>query len=145
MKQATWRVGNARLLRLANFLDIVPRKQFDYAVIVGENWKGKSDLSCGTQACAMGWAGSMPFFRRLGLRLYEDGVGGNVGLFENGRLVLDDMTAIGMVVFGLEEEETYALFNVYVDQPERTPTQVAQKIRAFVKKRGNKEFDDDAD
>lgn len=45
-----------RLLRLAEFLEKLPPKRFDFGSWVGVDWKDKPDLSCGTTACALGWA-----------------------------------------------------------------------------------------
>jgi len=58
-----------RILKLADFLESLPRKRFDFSIWVGNEWKGAPDLSCGTTACALGWATTLPLFRRLGLRL----------------------------------------------------------------------------
>lgn len=58
-----------RILKLADFMEKLPRKRFNFAVFVGENWQGKPDLSCGTYACAAGWATTLPLFRKLGLVL----------------------------------------------------------------------------
>ncbi len=58
-----------RLLLLADFLDKLPPERFNYAAWVGHDWKEMEDLSCGTTACALGWAATMPEFRKLGLRL----------------------------------------------------------------------------
>jgi hypothetical protein len=51
-----------RLLKLAALLDTVPRKEFDL-----NRWK--LERSCGTVACACGWAATIPAFRRAGLSL----------------------------------------------------------------------------
>ncbi|MGH7749129.1 MAG: hypothetical protein ACREQ5_30855, partial [Candidatus Dormibacteria bacterium] len=62
--------GNARLLRLADFLENdVPADRFDFAHWVGKDWAGAPDLSCGTSACALGWATTIPEFQALGLKL----------------------------------------------------------------------------
>ena len=61
--------GNERLLKLADFLEQLPPKRFKYDEWVGEDWKGAKDLSCGTTGCALGWATTMPRFRRMGLVL----------------------------------------------------------------------------
>lgn len=45
-----------RLLRLAEFLEQLPPERFGFGSWVGSDWKGKPDLSCGTTACALGWA-----------------------------------------------------------------------------------------
>lgn len=80
-----------RLLRLAAFLDTLPPERFDYRTWVGRDWQGKADLSCGTTACALGWAMTLPdmgvppatpiygcdgaavagWFDKQGIRLYE--------------------------------------------------------------------------
>lgn len=50
-------------------MDKLPRKRFNFGAWVGKDWRGAPDLSCGTTACAIGWATTIPFFRKLGLRL----------------------------------------------------------------------------
>lgn len=60
-----------RLLKLANFLEKLPPERFGFATWVGYNWEGKANLSCGTTACALGWASTIPSFRKLGLRLFK--------------------------------------------------------------------------
>jgi len=60
-----------RLLVLAAFLEKLPPDRFDFGQWVGADWKGSPDLSCGTTACALGWATTIPRFRRMGLRLYK--------------------------------------------------------------------------
>jgi hypothetical protein len=37
---------------VADLMDIVPNNRFDFKVFAGRDWQGKSDLSCGTTACA---------------------------------------------------------------------------------------------
>lgn len=49
-----------RLLRLATFLDALPKERFNFRTWVGGDWKGMPDLSCGTTACALGWAATLP-------------------------------------------------------------------------------------
>lgn len=66
-------VGMKRLEKLATKLEKLPPKRFNYNSWVGRNWGKKPDLSCGTTACAMGWATTMPEFRRLGLRMNAAG------------------------------------------------------------------------
>lgn len=58
-----------RLLKLADFLDKLPPERFNFRRWVGMDWKGRQNLSCGTTACAFGWATTMQVFRKLGLRL----------------------------------------------------------------------------
>lgn len=57
------------LLELADLLDSLPDKRFDYKFWVTD-WQGQSDLSCGATACAGGWATTLPSFRARGLQLH---------------------------------------------------------------------------
>ena len=59
----------ARLLKWAEFLEQLPPKRWDYGHWVGKSWQGAPDLSCGTTACALGWACTIHSFRKLGLRM----------------------------------------------------------------------------
>ncbi len=67
-------VGNRRLLKLAELLESLPPERFNYGHWVGENYKGRANLSCGTTACALGWATTMPSLRKLGFRLKQSQV-----------------------------------------------------------------------
>lgn len=59
-----------RLEVLALFLETeVVDERFDYAGWVGTDWEGREDLSCGTVACALGWATVIPEFQAMGLSL----------------------------------------------------------------------------
>lgn len=122
--KTTIAVGNRRLLKLAAFLRKLPRKRFNYESWVGEDWQGAPSLSCGTTACALGWATTMPIFRRLGLRLEsirdEDG-------FRNGYV-----SGPYLEVFALDSDD---LFYPDAGESNWTPKQVAGKIERFVKNR----------
>jgi hypothetical protein len=60
-----------RLLRLAAYHETVPGKRFDFSSWVGKDWGGAPDLSCGTTACGLGHATTIPEFRYLGLVLVD--------------------------------------------------------------------------
>lgn len=62
-----------RLMLLANFLEKLPEGRFDYSRWVGNDWEGREDFSCGTTACAFGWAATLPELREAGLRAYKSG------------------------------------------------------------------------
>lgn len=68
---------NCRIL--AEFLRTDPRVReegrFDMRSWVGRDWEGDPSLSCGTAACAAGWATTIPHFRAQGLRLTRAGYG----------------------------------------------------------------------
>lgn len=57
------------LNELADFLDELPADRFDYSEWVGEDWEGDPGLSCGTVACAAGWATTLESYQNKGLRL----------------------------------------------------------------------------
>jgi hypothetical protein len=130
--------SNGRLLKLADFLDTLPRERFDYSTWVGMDWKGAQNLSCGTKACALGWAATIPEFRRLGLRLspYREVINVKTGA--------EHSNAAAQHTFGLTESEARLLFEGVdmtegeyhiVLRSEATPKQVATHIRRFVKHR----------
>lgn len=59
-----------------DLLELVAKKldtnpPFNFAKWVGEDWGGKPDLSCGTSACALGHATTIPELAALGLKLYK--------------------------------------------------------------------------
>jgi hypothetical protein len=59
-------VNAAALLKLADLLESLPPERFDYCMWAGSDWSPESGLSCGTTACALGWATTIP---ELGLEL----------------------------------------------------------------------------
>lgn len=131
-------VGLRRLEKLCDLLENLPRKRFDYSHWVGEDWQGKPDLSCGTTACALGWATTIPSLRRLGLRLYkaED-------QSDQSEVQLNGKYESGQEVFG---DDTYGLFQPecptvagYSPGAKATPKAVAKHIRKYIAiKRGQR-------
>ena len=132
-----------RLLKLADFLDKLPEQRFDYSRWVGASWQGDQSLSCGTTACALGWACTMPEFQELGLRLVKEpghlaypARGG-----DEGGVTSTDRAAEH--VFGLTGSETTFLFRPaaadlcpeeWGEAPGDTASakEVAEHIRRFV-------------
>ena len=143
------RVGNARLLKLADQLDKVKRSQFDFTDFVGCPVDGKSpkeDLSCGTSACALGWAGSMPLFRRLGLKLEVERY---VDAFYGPRMSIElqykgDEHSVfegASEIFAIDEDQAMSLFDPYnnaVLKRDATAKQVAKAIRKLVASRSGR-------
>ena len=128
MKKASEAIGNRRLLKLAAFLRTVPRSRFDYSVFVGGDWAGAQDLSCGTQACALGWAATMPTFRRLGLYLNR--------AFRPVLKGLRDPWRSAERLFSLDREEAITLFAPDdLSEDYATPKYVASKLERFVASR----------
>lgn len=146
MNRAT---SDRRLLKLAEFLEALPEGRFYYGDWVGPDWAGKQDLSCGTTACALGWAATMPTFRRLGLRLVKNDGYYNHGTVVNFRTGSDNPMDAGAEVFGISDDEAAYLFepgavlydemgeavtDMYVAPPKSASARlVASHIRAFVK------------
>lgn len=121
------RIGDARLLKLCTErLDTLPPGRYDHSTWVGGDWGGKTDLSCGTTACAMGWATTIPSFRRLGLKLDP-----------TYKIVFGDICggiAAAIELFHITQYEAERLFG-YADCGKVKPTarRVARRIRQFVK------------
>jgi|ERR1700722_1109491 len=149
---ATIAEGNRRLLALAKLLDKLPPDRFDYRQWVGDDWKGKPDLSCGAPACALGWATTMPKLRALGLRLVRSSGFGSYVTLGRSRAVCDyeevgHSLRVACTVFCLKEQEAILLFVPRDDifrlrsaKPgaRATAQEVAAHIRNFVVKRRSK-------
>jgi len=143
-------VYKRRLLALADLLQKLPAKRFNYSSWVGDDWGGKSDLSCGTTACAFGWATTMPSLRRLGLVLHKVHQDiSEVKLHKNGKYLEPDKAA--REVFGLSYGEFEYLFVPYSGReltsyklPESylgdraSAKEVAAHIRKFVEAKYNR-------
>jgi hypothetical protein len=131
--------SNKRLLKLARFLEKLPNERFNYAYWVGKDWKGASDLSCGTTACALGWAAVMPEFRKLGLELRRDpNIRPILPIIQN-RNTGSGFISAAMEIFGLTLHQAEKLFIPYTYPPSRgrllyssTAKEVAAHIRRFV-------------
>lgn len=133
-------MNKRRLLALAKFLETkVPRKRFNYSDWVGTNWKGKQDLSCGTTGCALGWAATMPLFRRLGMELRKkDGGGGYVALKGAKEYGSEASHDAAIAVFSISTDESEYLFAPFCSglPTTATPKRVARHIRQFVERGG---------
>lgn len=127
-----------RLGKLASFLETLPRERFNYNHWVGDDWKGKENLSCGTTACALGWAATMKPFRKLGLRLVmpeNDWSPPFVALKdENFPDTPGDWGTSQDAITEVFGTESHDLFFPSDDELKATPKQVAKKIRRFIRK-----------
>ena len=133
-----------RLLKLAEYLGKLPKSKFDFSKWVGEDWKGKQNLSCGTTACSLGHAATIPSLRKAGLRLYYDitTVRDNdflihrVGLKNESYHSCNPFNA-AREVFDLSYGEFCELFTMDDDRngfnEYTTPKEAANHIREFVK------------
>ena len=136
-------MNEKRLLKLADHLETIKRKgksifhnDKDSPVTVmnkGEcgfnmdTWFDWDYEGCGTTACALGHACSIPSFRKAGLRMRSDPVDENYYYPDfNGMEGLEAASEF----FDIDFEGACSLF--YSRGPE-TPKQVAKRIRKFVK------------
>lgn len=152
-KEVSPKVYKERLLELAKFLRKLPAKRFNFATWVGEDWKGKKDLSCGTTACALGWAATIPSLRKAGLRLVKiphNYVNAVVCMKDEDHPNSMSPELASEKVFGLNSAEFEYLFVPGSSPPDEmsdlddgpedyaTPKEVAKHIRMFVKARYGK-------
>ena len=140
-------VHKKRLLKLADFLDKLPRKKFNFTEVVSGQETPNKTLTCGSQACAIGWCPVV--FPRLTEYHITSGwstahnflVVKMKGVdFDGGSL--DSVTHIGEELFGLDYSESYALFVPNNTQAlglglrslgdDATPKQVAKNMRKLV-------------
>jgi hypothetical protein len=135
-----------RLLRLAAFLDDLSPHEFNLDHWVGDMKfadqieviaKGHIERGCGTTACALGWAATIPEFREAGFGLA--GVEGRhlLPIYKDakGREFSDFQAA--MHFFNLSSEVVTDVFywrGYGVDVADVTPAEVASKLRKIVSK-----------
>lgn len=103
-----------KLLLLASFLDQLPPERFDYmrwADWGGETYRGQPTVgTCGTQACALGWAAVVPGIARDNVYLHP---GTNtIKVFDRhlDALINDPDMAAQELFPGLSEDEIQFLF-----------------------------------
>jgi hypothetical protein len=134
-------VNKERLLKLADFLDTVHPNKFEISSWLNTGWRARGgcteaellDLDCGTTACAVGWACTIPEFKAEGL-----GFGGIVPMptlqMPDGK-TLTSWEAV-REFFGLTQPEALNLFDrgAYATGPYASATTVARKIRLLVER-----------
>jgi len=126
-----------RLEKLYTFLGTVKPEKFDFSSWAQGSHCGDIEQNinaCGTTACAMGWAGSMPEFRKRGLKLVwkQNSTGGFV-IFtdQDGESFYGDEA--GEVFFGLTAKEANYLFIPCSLEDENMPLcQYRQRLRKFI-------------
>jgi len=147
-------VSNRRLLKLADFLqNEVKSEKFDlatFATLEADTLKH----GCGTTACAVGWACSIPSFKKAGLKLFNFTSTRDARNHVQMGIQFKDKNRWRAVTlfFGIEENEAYHLFDPahygelveYTNRlKDMTPAQqkraVIKRIRAFVKDRSRTE------
>lgn len=144
-------MNKERLLKLAAFLETVPPERFDYNTWAGEDWQGKPDLSCGTTACAFGWATAIPEFAAAGLKLVKNRHGSiHVELagmaYDQETGGYDRSLSSAVQFFDISSMDAHYLFIPEGSMEGWEATRVAQHIRNFVESDGEHEvLEDDGD
>lgn len=125
-----------RLLKLADRLDTVPPDRFDL-----DAWfQSFTEDECGTAACAVGWACTIPEFNAAGFRaeMSDDGyclcpqyIPADTGPVYTSWAAVREF-------FGLTQPEADRLFfaGSYPLDSDPTPAEVAARIRGFVRQEG---------
>lgn len=128
------KIQSKRLLRLADFLDTVPRSRLRMG-----RWTNTCDVNlktCGTVACAFGWACTIPYFRRLGLKITD---GGEYLADKEPTFKGETGYAAAEEFFQISYGAARFLFSPHAYKYEPRPTTVANRIRRFVKDHQTKE------
>ena len=137
-------VAKDRLNALADFLDTVPKKSFNFSIFADGNLN-----ECGTTGCALGWATTMTRFKRIGLELAMESDAMLRQISERKVILQKDGKKIAQHfgtaehLFGISEHEAYGLFapesscdwqpTGLSPEEDATPKQVAKNIRKFIK------------
>ncbi len=140
-----------RLLKLADFLDKLPRSHFNFREIILEVPKTK-EVACGTVGCAIGWCPTVfprlcKAFKPRGIMLYKDqsivrAIGHSIAVpkrFFGG--IYGTHAVAAYHLFGIPPNDAQSLFTPNMMSPaddgilsaEATPKQVAKRIRTYVK------------
>lgn len=106
-----------RLEKLYAFLGTIKPKKFKFGSWA-ESPTGQTDVNvCGSTACALGWAASMPEFRKRGLKLQWEIYGWDHNMESEATVVMKNKAGFkiygddaGAEFFGLTAEEAEYLF-----------------------------------
>jgi len=134
--------GNKLLMRLVRKLRSLPRRRFYYGYWAGWEWTPGQDLeTCGTKACALGWATTLPSLQKKGLHLSMNQHGTRQVLvkgmsYRYGSNDVSRSIASASRVFGISHDEARSLFipGVFDNSlsSDATAKQVANHIEKFV-------------
>lgn len=135
-------LAKRRVLKLVEFMEKLPpsaNKHFDMDTWCshdgeahehlqpGDSVSQSDVMTCGTTACAAGWAATMPYFRRLGLELRWDGF--DAAMFVKGRR--DTMFSEVPRLFDLDLQRAEELFAG--TNTDKTPKAWAKRARKLIK------------
>ena len=131
-------MNKERLLKLADFLETVPPKRFEMDRFFG--WVGKAiwetntfddlESDCGTDGCALGWATTIPEFKKAGFKAVK-GQGPDSLWIE---IQYGSWTGFSAAekFFGIDKRQCTNLFGGRYDNRKTKPTTVAKQIRRLV-------------
>lgn len=141
--------AKARLLKLCALLESLPpvaEKHFDmtdwfrhkgkrhrHGLSDGDLIDRKHLTTCGTSACALGWASTMPYFRDLGLRMSYSKNAGVSFYFDGTSAVEGGIFGAAASAFDLTSDQAVLFFR---DIGAATPKQWAQQTRQIIKQWG---------
>lgn len=135
-------VNTARLLKLADFLDKLPRSHFNFNTVL-EKVPATKENECGTVGCAIGWCPTV--FPRTCKAISVAGNAFPESVIRVGKRDIDTGWArhgeVAEALFGMKEEDAYLLFTPGKRSPadgkvakrSAAPASVARRIRAYVK------------
>lgn len=136
-----------RLLKLCALLESLPKeadqhfnmvdwfehrgKRHKHGLDDGDMIERKHLTACGTSACALGWATTLPYFRDLGLRMTYSKEKGGVISFDGMSGVEGGVFPIAKAAFEMADEQQAVLF--FRDIGASTPKQWAAQVRQIIK------------
>lgn len=131
-----------RLLKLADFLNVLPKEKFNYGVVVMGDDLPRKTFDCGSVACAMGWTPVV--FPRLAKYVKHEN--GDVEIALCTSRYAQSYPEVAEELFDIPSHIAVGLFaagNQHVVHEESldfdaSPKQVASLIRRFVKKNSPK-------
>lgn len=138
-------LAKRRLTKLADFMDALPKKAAKhFAMLTWVNHDGAHEhfergsvldqddlMTCGTTACALGWATTIPAFKKAGLGMKWNGsTFSNEVFLKEKRAKCYDVFAIATEFFGIEHHQALYLFR---DIRANTPKQWATNARKYMK------------
>lgn len=134
----------ARLMKLVKFMESLPKsaeKHFNMAAWFAHD--GDHELKygrrvtrtllkdCGTTACALGWAATIPYFKRLGLTVKHGGIVGTLVYRGEGGCDYEEIEECDKPLFGIDKDQWVALFGATTTVT--TPQQWAARTRELIK------------
>lgn len=112
-----------RLLKLADYLETVPRGQF----VMAQFGNGPYAKECGFSGCAIGWATHAKLFRGLRFTSDTDGAGNPLVQYRNNESTWGGLGQL----FGVDGEVLKS--DLFGYRLTGTPKQVSKRIRKFVR------------